>query len=215
MGSKRCVHSCLVSHLKFIKFQGFQGLQDELFIKYAFRNGMVLETMIVSDISLDQKKCQIMKRLSNVRRACGMCQLKFARAVSPKVIHHLLSLVAVAYSMLSGEGQLYTYMVLISETTTPGVNLRWYLDVAGMKRSKVYLINGVVIFIGWLVARILLFVYMFYHAYLHFDQVQQMHTFGQILVVVPVVLSVMNLSWATCFLDLYNPEVDYDVDDEA
>ncbi|KAK2377655.1 hypothetical protein P8452_49321 [Trifolium repens] len=112
------------------------------------------------------------------------------------VIHHLLSLVAVAYSMLSGEGQLYTYMVLISETTTPGINLRWYLDVAGMKRSKAYLINGVVIFIAWLVARILLFVYMFYHAYLHFDQVQQMHTFGQILVVVvPVVLSVMNLIW--------------------
>ncbi|KAE9606309.1 hypothetical protein Lal_00013585 [Lupinus albus] len=112
------------------------------------------------------------------------------------VIHHLFSLVAVAYSMLSGEGQLYTYMVLISETTTPGINLRWYLDVAGMKRSKAYLINGVVIFIAWLVARIILFVYMFYHVYLHFDQVEQMHNFGQILViVVPFVLSIMNLVW--------------------
>ncbi|CAL0307449.1 unnamed protein product [Lupinus luteus] len=51
-----------------------------------------------------------------------------------------------------------------------------YLDVAGMKRSKAYLINGVVIFIAWLV--------------------EQMHTFGQILViVVPVVLSIMNLVW--------------------
>ncbi|XP_068494738.1 uncharacterized protein [Phaseolus vulgaris] len=40
------------------------------------------------------------------------------------VIHHLLSLVAVAYAMFSGEGQLYTFMVLISETTTPGINLR-------------------------------------------------------------------------------------------
>lgn len=66
------------------------------------------------------------------------------------VIHHLFSLVAVAYSMLSGEGQLYTFMVLISETTTPGINLRWYLDVAGMKKSKAYLINGIVIFISWL-----------------------------------------------------------------
>ncbi|XP_022642831.1 transmembrane protein 56-B isoform X1 [Vigna radiata var. radiata] len=112
------------------------------------------------------------------------------------VIHHLLSLVAVAYSMLSGEGQLYTFMVLISETTTPGINLRWYLDVAGMKKSRAYLINGIVIFISWLVARILLFIYMFYHVYLHFDQVEQMHPFGQILVVaVPVVLSVMNLVW--------------------
>ncbi|XP_073225453.1 uncharacterized protein [Cicer arietinum] len=92
------------------------------------------------------------------------------------VIHHLLSLVAVAYSMLSGEGQLYTYMVLISETTTPGINLRWYLDVAGMKRSKAYLINGVVIFLAWMVER--------------------MHIIGQILVVVvPLVLSVMNLVW--------------------
>ncbi|KAF2290674.1 hypothetical protein GH714_014950 [Hevea brasiliensis] len=69
------------------------------------------------------------------------------------------------------EGQLYIYMVLISETTTPGINLRWYLDTAGMKRSRAYLINGVVIFLAWLVARILLFIYFFYHVYLHYDQV--------------------------------------------
>ncbi|CAJ2663832.1 unnamed protein product [Trifolium pratense] len=76
---QRSVPSCLVSHLKFIKFQGFLGLQDELFIKYALRNGLVLEAMIVFDISVDQKqKCKIMKKLSNVRRACGMCQLIFA-----------------------------------------------------------------------------------------------------------------------------------------
>ncbi|OMP03557.1 hypothetical protein CCACVL1_02363 [Corchorus capsularis] len=66
------------------------------------------------------------------------------------LLHHLLSVAAVAYSMLTGEGQLYTFMVLISETTTPGINLRWYLDTAGMKRSRAYLINGVVIFVAWL-----------------------------------------------------------------
>ncbi|XP_026427766.1 transmembrane protein 56-B-like [Papaver somniferum] len=112
------------------------------------------------------------------------------------VLHHLLSLIAVAYSMLSGEGQLYTYMVLISETTTPGINLRWYLDTAGMKRSTAYLINGVVIFFSWLVARVLLFVYLFYHVYLHFHQVEQMHPVGLFLVfVVPAVLATMNLMW--------------------
>ncbi|KAJ7965035.1 Transmembrane protein 56-B [Quillaja saponaria] len=115
---------------------------------------------------------------------------------SEYVIHHLLSLAAVAYAMLTGEGQLYTYMVLISEATTPGINLRWYLDTAGMKRSKAYLINGVVIFFAWLVARVLLFIYMFYHVYLHLDQVEQMHTAGQLLVFfVPSALSVMNLVW--------------------
>ncbi|KAL3849098.1 hypothetical protein ACJIZ3_010980 [Penstemon smallii] len=112
------------------------------------------------------------------------------------VIHHLLSLVGGTYSMLMGEAQFYAYNVLISEATTPSINLRWYLDAAGMKRSRAYIINGVVIFLVWLVARILLFVYLFYHAYLYFDQVKQMHTSGVLLVlVVPVVLSVMNLIW--------------------
>lgn len=111
------------------------------------------------------------------------------------VVHHLLSIAAVAYAMLTGEGQLYTYMV-ISETTTPGINLRWYLDVAGMKRSGAYVMNGVVIFFAWLVARILLFIYLFYHIYLHYDQVKQMHNIGLLLVVVvPSVLAVMNLMW--------------------
>lgn len=112
------------------------------------------------------------------------------------VVHHLLSIAAVAYAMLTGEAQLYTYMVLISETTTPGINLRWYLDVAGMKRSGAYVMNGVVIFFAWLVARILLFIYLFYHIYLHYDQVKQMHNIGLFLVVVvPSVLAVMNLMW--------------------
>ncbi|KAE7995986.1 hypothetical protein FH972_000737 [Carpinus fangiana] len=112
------------------------------------------------------------------------------------VIHHSLSGVAVAYSMFSGEGQLYTFMILISEVTTPEINMRWFLDTAGMKRSFAYLINGVLIFFAWLAARILLFVYMFYHVYLHYDQVIQMQTFGYFLVfVVPSALAIMNLMW--------------------
>ncbi|KAK6142371.1 hypothetical protein DH2020_022719 [Rehmannia glutinosa] len=112
------------------------------------------------------------------------------------VIHHLLSVVGVSYAMLTGEAQLYTFMVLTSEATTPGINLRWYLDAAGMKKSRVYIINGVVIFLAWLVARILLFVYLFYHEYIFYDQVKQMHTSGILLVLlVPSVIGVMNLIW--------------------
>ncbi|XVF87060.1 hypothetical protein PTKIN_Ptkin18bG0090200 [Pterospermum kingtungense] len=112
------------------------------------------------------------------------------------VIHHSFSGIAVAYSMLSGEAQFYTYMVLISEVTTPEINMRWYLDKAGMKRSGAYLINGVVIFVVWLIARVLLFGYMFYHVYLHCNQVLKMHTFGYVLVFgVPSVLATMNLMW--------------------
>ncbi|KAK6116329.1 hypothetical protein DH2020_049956 [Rehmannia glutinosa] len=112
------------------------------------------------------------------------------------VIHHLLSLIGVTYAMLTGQAQIYTYMVLISEATTPWINLRWYLDAAGKKRSRAYIINGVVIFLAWLVARILLFIYLFYHVYIYYDQVKQVHRIGVLLVlIVPSVLSVMNLFW--------------------
>ncbi|XP_073295977.1 uncharacterized protein [Primulina huaijiensis] len=112
------------------------------------------------------------------------------------VIHHLLSVVGVSYAMLTGEAQVYTYMVLTSEATTPWINLRWYLDEAGMKNSRLYLTNGIIIFLSWLVARILLFVYLFYHTYVHYGQVKQMHASGVVLViVVPFIISVMNFVW--------------------
>ncbi|KAJ6410583.1 hypothetical protein OIU84_007348 [Salix udensis] len=112
------------------------------------------------------------------------------------VIHHSLSTIAVAYSMLSGEMQLYTYMCLISEVTTPEINMRWYLDTTGHKRSAAYLINGLAIFLAWLVARILLFLYMFRHIYLHYDQIIQMSLLGCLLVfLVPAVLFIMNVIW--------------------
>ncbi|KAJ1263607.1 hypothetical protein BS78_09G198800 [Paspalum vaginatum] len=112
------------------------------------------------------------------------------------VFHHILSLVCGVYAMLSGEGQLYAYMVLISEATTPGINLRWYLDVAGRKNSKAYLLNGVAMFITWLVARIVLFIYLFYHILTNYDQVKQMDSFACLLIsVVPTILFVMNIIW--------------------
>ncbi|CAN6309926.1 unnamed protein product [Urochloa humidicola] len=112
------------------------------------------------------------------------------------VLHHTLSLVAIAYTMLSGEGQFYTYMVLISETTTPEINLRWFLDTAGLKKSSAYMVNGILMFVAWLVARIFLFIYVFYHIYLHYTQIMQMHAFGYYLTfLVPSVLFVMNTMW--------------------
>ncbi|KQK09939.1 transmembrane protein 56 [Brachypodium distachyon] len=112
------------------------------------------------------------------------------------LLHHILSLVSIVYAMYSGEGQLYTYMVLISETTTPGINLRWFLDTAGLKRSKAYLVNGVSMFVAWLVARIILFIYLFYHIYFHYDQVMLMQTFSCLLIfAVPTILLVMNTIW--------------------
>lgn len=71
--------------------------------------------------------------INKIESTCQILKLKHSYTISipidkyfvSQVLHHLLSVVSIAYSMLSGEGQLYTYMVLISETTTPTINLRW------------------------------------------------------------------------------------------
>ncbi|CAN7092218.1 unnamed protein product [Brassica rapa subsp. narinosa] len=87
------------------------------------------------------------------------------------VFHHCLSMFSIILSVTSGQAQFYIFIVLLSEATTPFVNLRWYLDTSGQKCSKAYTLNGIALFLGWLVARILLFIYYFVHMYFHFHQV--------------------------------------------
>ncbi|CAL1381310.1 unnamed protein product [Linum trigynum] len=112
------------------------------------------------------------------------------------LLHHGLSLFSQFLAVISGCGQIYILMVLFTESTTPFVNLRWYLDVAGEKNSKLYMYNGVMLFFGWLVARILLFIYFFVHMYIHFDEVKTIFPLGLCtLLTVPPMLTMMNVFW--------------------
>ncbi|KAK7300588.1 hypothetical protein RJT34_11435 [Clitoria ternatea] len=112
------------------------------------------------------------------------------------VLHHGISIGSILLSLLTGQVQIYILMVLFSESTTPFVNLRWYLDVAGLKSSKLYIWNGIALFFGWLVARILLFVFLFLHMGTHFDEVKEVFLLGFFsLFAVPSVLAVMNIFW--------------------
>ena len=83
-----CVPNCIISHLASIQFKGFQGSPDEVsFVEYVLQNGLVLKTMIIAGISLDlNKKYEILKKLSDLPRASGMCRLKFDWTVSPYYI---------------------------------------------------------------------------------------------------------------------------------
>jgi hypothetical protein len=54
----------------------------------------------------------------------------------------------------------------------------------------------VALFAGWLVARVILFVYFFAHVYLHFDQVRTVFPLGfYSMMAVPPAMSAMNLLW--------------------
>ncbi|KAK7385641.1 hypothetical protein VNO78_31392 [Psophocarpus tetragonolobus] len=112
------------------------------------------------------------------------------------VLHHGLSIGSITLSLLSGQVHIYVLMVLFSESTTPFVNLRWYLDIADLKSSKLYIWNGIALFFGWLVARIFLFLFLFYHIGTRFDEVKEFFLFGfYTLIMVPSVLAVLNIFW--------------------
>ncbi|GJN17356.1 hypothetical protein PR202_gb04415 [Eleusine coracana subsp. coracana] len=103
---------------------------------------------------------------------------------------------ALGLALLSGKAHVYILMVLFTEVTTPCVNLRWYLDVAGQKNSNLYVYNGLALFAGWLIARILLFGYIFSHMYFHFDELKSVFTLGFYSVMaVPSAVAVMNVLW--------------------
>lgn len=112
------------------------------------------------------------------------------------LLHHGLSMYSIFLSLISGQARVYILMVLFTEMTTPFINLRWYLDVAGQKNSKLYTYNGIALFLGWLVARVILFIFFFVHMFIHFDQVKKMFPLCfYSLLVVPPVLTMMNLFW--------------------
>lgn len=112
------------------------------------------------------------------------------------LLHHFLSIGSLVMALYFAYGHIYIYIILFSESTTPFVNLRWYLNAAGMKGSTAYVVNGLLMFFGWLGARVILFVYFFIHIYLHFDQVRQFHPVGfAYLFTCPPALGVMNVYW--------------------
>ncbi|WP_157962618.1 TLC domain-containing protein, partial [Homoserinimonas sp. OAct 916] len=59
-----------------------------------------------------------------------------------------------------------------------------------------YVLNGVGLFLGWLIARVILFIYFFTHMANHFDEVKTIFPLGfYSLLTVPPILAAMNLFW--------------------
>ncbi|KAK6163908.1 hypothetical protein DH2020_000772 [Rehmannia glutinosa] len=112
------------------------------------------------------------------------------------VIHHGLSMSAIIQSLLSGQAHIYILMVLFTESTTPFVNLRWYLDVAGLKNSKLYIYNGVALFLGWLVSEYTFTGLSYCLAASGLTNVKLVFPLGfYSLLTVPPALAMMNVFW--------------------
>ncbi|XP_075062809.1 TLC domain-containing protein 4-like [Mixophyes fleayi] len=71
------------------------------------------------------------------------------------VCHHLAVLYAYGYVLNRGVLPYFANFRLISELSTPFVNLRWFLDVVGMPRSsKPVLLNGLAMALVFFIVRI-------------------------------------------------------------
>lgn len=57
---------------------------------------------------------------------------------------------------------IYVVTVTFTELTTPFVNQRWFFEQAGLKESRLYVINGALMWLSWFVIRIGFVFYAFY-----------------------------------------------------
>ncbi|MED6196689.1 hypothetical protein PIB30_049761 [Stylosanthes scabra] len=76
------VPDCLVSHLRKIEFQRYEGSKDEMeFITYALKNGLVLETVSVhldwleSEKGKEKREYNILTELCGMQRGSNLCQI--------------------------------------------------------------------------------------------------------------------------------------------
>ena len=62
---------------------------------------------------------------------------------SAMVLHHIGSLASVAAALWTGECHQLTIWMLSTEFTTPFIAFRFMLDKSGLRRSSLYLVNGI------------------------------------------------------------------------
>ncbi|KAF6260839.1 TLC domain-containing protein [Scenedesmus sp. NREL 46B-D3] len=111
-------------------------------------------------------------------------------------IHHVVSLLSLAIAAQVHSLHVYLLMVLLTETTTPFVNLRWALDRLQMKHVKLYHVNGLLLMLVWGVARVGMFVPFYLHVLqnLRFIVQEPPHAVAMLLGV-PLLLLGLNTLW--------------------
>ncbi|KAG1665439.1 hypothetical protein FOA52_005781 [Chlamydomonas sp. UWO 241] len=110
--------------------------------------------------------------------------------------HHLGSLASVLTAVFMQQGHMHTMWMLVTECTTPFIDLRWLLDKADMKSTPLYFYNGMAIFIVWIVARLSIFPPFFYVVWQQRAQIPLLNVWSiMLLSVIPWVLLALNLLW--------------------
>jgi hypothetical protein len=102
------------------------------------------------------------------------------RVCTPMLLHHVGGILALMTALTTSKCHFYGLLLLSTEITTPFICLRWYMDKAGRCGTQLFLLNGVCIIMGWLLSRILLFVYIFVHMWEHWGEISGMSLATQV-----------------------------------
>jgi hypothetical protein len=130
----------------------------------------------------------------------GMDSLLISRypAIGSKeiCIHHAVALLSLVVCAQVDGMHMYLLLVLLSELTTPLVNLRWMLDKAGLRHLQLYTVNGLLLMLAWGVGRVALFIPFYLHVLQHWSEIitAPMHAIV-LLIGVPALLFMLNTIW--------------------
>lgn len=121
---------------------------------------------------------------------------KYHMGGNEMLAHHIGAISSVLVAVLLGQGHMHTIWMLVTEATTPFVNLRWWLDKANMKATLLYFYNGVSIFLTWIIFRLVTFPPFFYVVWQQRGQVELLWPGSVVLLmIVPFLLLFLNIMW--------------------
>jgi hypothetical protein len=86
---------------------------------------------------------------------CCLCLLNKSIRSASTLLHHSLALVCFAVAITSDVCHYSLGVFLITESTTPFVNQRFFFDKMGMKTSVWHVANGLAMWVGFLIVRVL------------------------------------------------------------
>jgi len=120
------------------------------------------------------------------------CACAHAQAM---VIHHIITGFCWGYMLAMNFAYTFACVGCLCEFTTPLLAIRWFMALTHLKSHNLYIVNGLVILVGWWVLRIFIFVGFFGWKIFIFHSTGLLTLRDAPIVLVWAVASVLQVHW--------------------
>eukprot|EP00762_Andalucia_godoyi_P001366 ANDGO_04938.mRNA.1 hypothetical protein len=111
------------------------------------------------------------------------------------ISHHFVSALALWYCSGTRIGLSTTMGFLVTESTTPMVQLNWFLRKSGLSNTIWYTLNGLSIWVLWIFARIGMSLYLCYAIIVQYPLWQHVPWYMVVTAVFPIIFLTLNMIW--------------------